>query len=354
MSENRIYVVGGSGYIGSHLMPALISDGWDPVNIDAGIYGHMPAMDKTDILDDDFQIPQGQAPVIWLATLHREPPGFETLGEKARDKWINLAHTLMIKKPHEWLAAGHPMIYASSQMSFTSPDTLYGQTKRMFESLAVGNFVQVFRFGTVWGGLQRDPSRPQTALNAALLGKFPSPNYMSYTTSIHRAVTALALALYRPFNGTVENVFDSDEPITGEIIRNAFDVPPKARTAWQIEFVRSADLSNGRKRSLRRRKHPTELLAAYYNLPWPEEIKPDVRKEETAAVVEPTQPATDVRPAGHGLENDGRPELVPEPDVGDPGAGGGEAPDPSYHPKFAVVERESADLGGGAPEDAEE
>jgi nucleoside-diphosphate-sugar epimerase len=359
MSDNRVYVTGGSGYIGSHLIPALIADGWDPINLDAGIYGHMAAPDKVDILDEDFQIPDDGQPVIWLATLHREPPGFEDLDEHGKQKWIDLAHELMVKKPLEWLKAGHPVIYPSSQMAFTSPDTLYGQTKRMFEAMAVGNFVQIFRFGTVWGGLQRDPARPQTVPNAALLGKFPQPEYMAYVTSIQRAINALVLALYRPFNGTVENVFDSDEPITGQIIRDTFNILPKQRTAWQIEYVRSADLSNGRKRSLRRRKHPTELLAAYYNLPWPE--KTDVRKEKTAVVdgdgtatvVGGTESGASDSPGPAGDGDDGGATGSGEEEQHSPGAKRGSreeaaqlgltgsgGPSKAYDPKFRVVEKE--------------
>lgn len=353
MSENRVYVTGGSGYIGSHLVPVLIADGWDPVNFDAGIYGHMPAIDKVDILDEDFEIPGDGAPVIWLATIHREPPGFEHMPEDKRRKWIDLAEKLMLYKPLEWMRAGHPMVYPSSQMSFTSPDTVYGRTKRMFEAAAVGNFVQVFRFGTVWGGLHRDPARPQTVPNAALVGKLPTPEYMSYVTSIQRAVSALALSLYRPFNGTVENVFDAEEPITGQIIRDTFDTLPKHRTPWQIEYIRAADLSQSRKRSLKRRKHPTELLAEYYNLPWPEEIKPDVVQEEVAVVesgyvnsdtaggtgpVSGESPPESEQPAyrngGETHERGSREEAAAL------GLAGSQGPSRAYNPKYRVVEKE--------------
>lgn len=347
MSENRVYVTGGNGYIGSHLVPSLIADGWDPVSLDAGIYGHMPAIDKVDILDEDFEIPGDGAPVIWLATLHREPPGFEHLSEAEQDKWIKLAEKLMVYKPLEWMQAGHPMIYPSSQMSFTSPQTVYGRVKRMFEAIGVGNFCQIFRFGTVWGGLHRDPARPQTVPNAALVGKYPTAEYMAYVTSIQRAVSALALALYRPFNGTVEDVFDAEEPITGQIIKDTFDTLPKHRTPWQIEFIRAADLSNSRKRSLRRRKHPTELLADYYNLPWPKEIKPDVRKEEVAVVDgdADSEPPADSNPpdesgSGEAEQHSPEPERGSREEAAALGLAGSGASSKAYDPKYRVVEKE--------------
>ena len=325
VADNTVYVVGGSGYIGSHLVPALIADGWAPINIDAGIYGHMPAHEKVDILDEDFTIPEDSCPVVWLATLHREPPGYESLSVAEQERWTKLAYRLMVDEPHKWMRAGHPLVYASSQMVFNAPHTLYGQTKRMFEASAVGAFTQIFRFGTVWGGLARDPARPQTALNAALLGNFPPPEYMSYTTNIHRAVSALVLGLYRPFNGTVENVFDSEEPVTGQIVRDTFNILPRERTTWQIEFVRAADLSSARKRSLRRRKHPTELLAKFYGLPWPEEIE-DVRTEKEN--VPDNDPGDSVEVAADGAVASDEPKQ----------------PDPSYNPAFKVIERETREL----------
>lgn len=266
--SNKVYVVGGAGYIGSHLVPVLIEDGWDPQVIDAGVYGNVPAANKQDVRE--MEPPADGAPVIWLAAIHREPDGFRDLDEEQQKKWTSEMEALMVDMPRRWHAAGHPTIYPSSmQVLGLMGSSAYGWAKRLFEAGMVGERgVQILRLGTVWGGLDKEPARVETAVNAALLGKRLTDNYVAFTTHVHRAVESLSYALCRNYLGAVENVLDREDPTTGPTINSALDAPIQRRGVWDLLFTK--EFERAQKRDWTKRPHMTAQVAEFYHLPWPE------------------------------------------------------------------------------------
>lgn len=268
--SDKVYVVGGAGYLGARLVPVLLSDGWAPEVIDAGVYGHVPAAQRRDVLEEE---PPGDgAPVIWLATVHREPDKFDTLSEEDRLKWGELMGQLMVEVPGKWIKAGHPLIYTSSmQVLAAMSASLYGYAKMAFEKGWVGTRgLQIFRFGTAWGGLDREPARVETAINSALLGRELTEDYVAWTTHIDRIVETLAYALCRPYLGTVENIVDSDTPTTGPEINGILSKGPRERTLMEQLWMREWDRAEALRKKFRKRKHFTRALAEHYRLPWPE------------------------------------------------------------------------------------
>lgn len=265
--SNKCWVVGGAGYIGSHLVPVLIEDGWDVEVIDAGVYGNVPPAQKQDVRELDP--PADGAPVVWLATLHREPEGFKELSEEEQQRWTAEMEALMVELPRRWHAAGHPIVYPSSmQVLGLMGASAYGWAKRLFEASMVGERgVQILRFGTVWGGLDKEPARVETAINAALVGKKLTEDYLAFTTHIHRVVESLSYALCRNYLGAVENVIDREDPTTGSAVNSAMDRPIQRRGVWDLLFTKEFERAQ---KKWKARPHMTAQLADYYHLPWPE------------------------------------------------------------------------------------
>ncbi len=268
---NKVYLVGGAGYIGSLLQKVLNSQGWQPEVIDCGIFGNVPPAAKQDVLD--MEPPGDGAPVIWLATVHREPD-FGKMPEEDCRKWAGKMAAIMFEKIEPWIRAGHPLVYCSSmQVAELMGGSAYAYAKRMFEAQWVGTAgVQIIRFGTVWGGYDQDLVRIETAINSSLLGKKLTENYRAYTTHISRAVEALSYAICRDGTGTVENVLDDDEPRTGPQINAIVKTAPKERSLWEHLYMSEWVKAEKLREAGVKRTHFTALLAEHYHLPWPEEI----------------------------------------------------------------------------------
>jgi nucleoside-diphosphate-sugar epimerase len=283
-----VYVVGGAGYIGSRLVPALVDEGWGVVVVDNLIYGQ-PAPTDTDnviFLNEDvlsMDVPAGNEPVIWLASMHRDAEEAEEHAERYC--------TLMVRRPLGWLAAGHPITYVSSASVLTDRSSLYATAKCLAEEsfLQVTRAFQILRFGTVWGGLSEDPTRPQTAINRAILGDLPTEDYMAFTTHISTAVEALTYAPYQPYLGTLENVFDVAEPITGTYVEKAAN-ENEIVTPWTYKFrgERRA-LKPERIEELKAMEHPCEAIRRFY---WPKIVvsgNPQELGGEDFEVVDPPE-----------------------------------------------------------------
>lgn len=269
---NGVIVVGSDGYIGSRLCPALRQFGYDVDAIDCGVYSNVPAAYKRDVRELD---PPGDGrPVVWLATIHREPEGFDSLPVEGQRKWLVALEDIAFTQLERWIRAGHPLVFPSSMqvMELMGPSR-YGLAKRMVESRWVAQRgVQIVRFGTVWGGFNTEgPIRAETAINSALLGRTLTDNYLAFTTHIDRAVTAILCLLPRQFLGTVENVLDSEDPVTGPEINEIVETYARERSSWQQSFMLERGWAERRASEFKKpRKHFTRALAEYYCLPWPE------------------------------------------------------------------------------------
>lgn len=260
-----IYVVGAGGYLGSRLMPRLVADGLEATPIDALVYGQ--SGERRDVLDE---APPGDGrPVIWLATIHREPPGIEQDTEAA-SAWAEAMWALMVEKPFEWFSAGHPVTYVSSMLAVRG-DSLYGIAKRAAEQRFVGApNATVFRFGTVWGGFGDPPVFPmrvQTAVNRYLLGQSLPEDYIAFTTHIERALQTLQFAPYYRHLGCVENVLDFDEPTKRDDLERELQASGEARTMWGHKLAHEARFAEQWEGT--RDEDVTKALAEYYSLPWP-------------------------------------------------------------------------------------
>jgi nucleoside-diphosphate-sugar epimerase len=273
--DPKVYIVGGHGYIGTRLVPCLIADGWAPEVIDCGIYEEpAPLLDVR-----KMNPPEDNHPVVWLATIHKEPDG---LKQDEVKPWVQEMTKVMVDLPLAWYKAGHPMLYASSmQVVGPGPSSAYAYAKRIAEASFVGaHNTQVLRFGTVWGGLNENPLRLETAINAALLGEQLPDDYKAYTTHINRAVEALCYGLCRPFLGTVENVTDSDDYVTGAYVNDTQSKPPTSRTAWELLFSRESDRAEWAQQRRGSYRPATELLAQYYGLPWPSDSDSEPKEND--------------------------------------------------------------------------
>jgi nucleoside-diphosphate-sugar epimerase len=264
MTDRRIYVVGSRGYIGVPLCRELNANGWEVVEIDAGIYGNID--DKQDVID--MKPPADGCPVIWLATVHREPVG---LTPDEQGKWGRKMEDIMVKAPLNWVRAGHPLTYASS-MQVVKGGSIYAYCKLSAEQNFVGMpDVSVVRFGTVWGQLLTgDPVRYETAVNSSLLGKKLTENYIAHTCHLELAILALSYAPENFQYGDVHNVCDAWDPITGDDINKILDVPPNRRTPFQAKWAQEWNrFAPVRELEAYVRKHFTKELADFYKLPWP-------------------------------------------------------------------------------------
>lgn len=268
----RIYVVGGNGYLGSRLVPRLVDDGWAVKVIDNCVYNQAPPLEYSleaggrlkfefaNVLD--IPVPAGNEPVIWLASLHRD-------AKEDPDKHAKVYTDLMVRRPLGWLAAGHPLVYVSSMSVLTDRQSLYSLAKGLAEEQIIkhSRAFQILRFGTVWGGLCEDPTRPQTAINRAILGELPDETYMAFTTSLHSAVEALRFAPQYPFLGTIDNVFDSPDMVLREHLEAALEGEPRYKTVWGLQVARERSLVTalpGRTEELLKQPHPCDLIRAYY------------------------------------------------------------------------------------------
>lgn len=339
--NNKVYVVGGDGYIGTRLCRLLREEGWDVKSIDMGVYKNIPVTDKQDVLELE---PAGDgAPVLWLATIHREPAGFLQMPEADQRKWVQAMERLMVDAPGDWIRAGHPLIYPSS-MQVVSPmgSSAYGWAKRLFEARWVGTVgVQILRFGTVWGWLDEEPARVETAINSALLGKRLTEDYVAYTSHIGRVLEALAYALCRNYLGTVENVTDSEDPVTGPKVNSILTVPAQKRTVWEHLFmkerVRAESLAKRLKKAKKKREHFTYALATAYQLPWPADLDTTYDIRQPLVSSRAARRPADLGGAAGGdvvrAEDDsGEPGVGADEGAGEPGARvGGQDPAPAGH-----------------------
>jgi nucleoside-diphosphate-sugar epimerase len=277
MSPQKVYLIGGRGYLGSGLYQALKRYPQLSVEvIDANVYEE-GRLTKDGRGDDVRRInPASKAPgiAVWLATLHKEPDGLDELGQ---EKWRCLGGDLMVDAPRRWYDDGHKILYISSMQVVSGfYESLYAQLKNEAESYFVGRLdTTTVRFGTIWGNLERDPTRPQTAINAAILGhRLPDDQYRAYTTSYQEAVYQLAWEITNGlFWGEVRNFCDTAQPVEGDFVRASFEAAnPRHRLQASWATFR-AHLTAERIESLKSRTHPTELLASYYKLPYPKEGK---------------------------------------------------------------------------------
>lgn len=262
----RIYVVGGNGYLGSRLVPGLVDDGWDVHVIDNCVY-HQAPMDLEHVAYQfenvlDIDVPAGDEPVIWLASLHRD-------AKEDPDKHAKVYTDLMVRRPLGWLAAGHPLVYVSSMSVLTDRQSLYSLAKGLAEEQIIqhSRAFQILRFGTVWGSLTEDPTRPQTAINRAILGELPDENYLAFATHHSTAIEALRFAPQYPFLGTIDNVFDSADRISRQDLEVALEGEPRYKTVWGLQMSRERSLVTalpGRTEELLKQPHPCDLIRAYY------------------------------------------------------------------------------------------
>lgn len=276
----RIYVVGGGGYIGSRLVKRLRKHHEVEV-IDIGIFNNVE--DPRDAML--MPPPKNQDPVIWLASIHDLPEAIEQ-NEMVRNPWFTYAYGLMINRPREWVQAGHPMIYVSSMRSLTE-DTVYAQVKREGECLVIGNpRVQVFRFGTVWGGFEDPtfPMRHQTAMNNFLIHHDVPENYSRFTTHMDFGLSMLVQTVNRigsPLRRAIREALRGGDLAFGEII-NVTDFSAPTMTERLENLLTDEPCSFFESRILAERDyisefgvnlqtpHPMEKLAKITGLPWPE------------------------------------------------------------------------------------
>jgi len=265
--ENKIYVIGGSGYIGTPLCRELRADGWEVENIDCRVYGDRDK--KQDVRT--IKPPGDGSPCIFLATIHREPAG---LTAKEQGAWGKAMEDLMVNAPLNWLRAGHPLTFASS-MQVPKGGCLYANAKLAAEQRLVGlPNCDVLRFGTAWGQmLDGDPVRFETAINSALTGKELTENYVAHVTHISLIVQALAYAPCCPQYGEVRNVTDMHDPITGRMINCIPDIEVNKHTPFQALFMQEyKKFAQYRELETFEREHFTKSLANYYGLPWPKDL----------------------------------------------------------------------------------
>lgn len=267
----KIYLIGGDGYIGTRLQEALDADELEYVVIDPRVYGDKEGEDVGNVYP-----PEEPAIVVWLASFHRTPPGYSRLAHSDREKWEIAYAKLMQQEAEKWALLGHSVIYISSMQLVTNPGDLYSMSKSRAERLLLTPEVnsQILRFGTVWGSLDQDPARPQTAVNAALLGTPPDEHYIAYTTHMRLAIDAIMEAIYSPFLNTIKCVVDDLVPATRETFEFLIDRKARKLNTWQKLFLQEARrISSDRAQELSKQTHPTELLARFYDLPWPKEAK---------------------------------------------------------------------------------
>jgi hypothetical protein len=269
MNQKKVYLVGGGGYLGTGLNQALSRDPRLNVEvIEANVY--TPGASGQDVR----QLTPGTLEpgiVVWLATLHKEPRGL--VGDD-RQRWRAVGTEIMATLPYLWLIAGHKLVYVSSMQVIRDPGSLYGQMKADAESRLVGRpGATVVRFGTIWGNLEHEPARPQTAINAAILDhRLPDDQYAAYTTSYNEAIYQLTWEVTQGlFWGEVRNFCDTAEPVEGDFVRASFDTENPRHRLQATWAAMRATLPPERKESLKSRTHPTKLLASFYNLPYPEE-----------------------------------------------------------------------------------
>lgn len=261
MSKPRVYVVGGSGYVGRRLDPKLRKK-WDVRVIDPGYLLFDTPDTAKDVTAPGFEIPDDDAPVVWLACVHRIPPAIEKDPALA-SAWDQYAQLLMECCPVEWHDAGHPIVYVSSAQVITqrgrAPD-VYAAYKSAAEQELLGRLgATVIRPGTVWGGLNPKDrtSRIQTVVNRyCTTGVLPDEHWASYTTRIWDLVKVLVVATGAAARGTgdVYTISDLGRPAVAQDLQVG---KIGKRLSDEIEWPAWP--------------HPMELLAKHRGLPWPKE-----------------------------------------------------------------------------------
>jgi len=253
----HVYVIGGAGYIGSHVVRSLRLNSAFPEVIDLGIHGNVEA--PQDVRDMDP--PDVPGVVLWLASQHLEPA---FLAENEKIEWQRYACD-MEDAVENWKAAGHDMVYASSMQVVARPLSIYSRHKLEIERILLGKNGSVsIRLGTVYGGLNRDPCRPHTLpnrllLETALSGKWArmreDVSTPMYWTTLGRAVGTLTGACLDPFSRTGQ-VVDASQCVDYTSPGRHFNSEDFSISAARVAVLRSLP-------------HPTKLLAEKVGLPYP-------------------------------------------------------------------------------------
>lgn len=272
---SKVHVVGGLGYIGIPLCKELHDLGYDVHVYDIDIHGSAEfAKDWATVHQWDMRqgpIVSDGNPVVWLASQHMEP-SFDD-GNYDDGRWIVYSNEMFSALQALVMDKGQVIYTSSAQV--LSGWSIYANHKRRIEKLMCGEkSCRVLRFGTVFGGLHRTPSRPQTVPNRVLstLGEWlPDTNYLANLTHIDLAVDSLVRAVQRPGGGTVENVFSTREQRGRE---------------WFVEAIKGIETLDSHRafrtelqvcrnypslmQDLQGLTHPTKLLAEKVGLPYPE------------------------------------------------------------------------------------
>lgn len=168
----NVCVIGGSGYIGSMLVPHLLADGHRVTNFDSQVWGdgHLPESNghlvniKADVRDTDIvmNVLRDQDACIWLAGITNN----DEIGRVTYAREVNLAVIPATRAKVKFIYASSVAVYGTSNARETdkiNPTTLYAEQKSECEPYILSVKGIVVRMASVCG--ESSNTRFDTTIN---------------------------------------------------------------------------------------------------------------------------------------------------------------------------------------------